>query len=94
MSYLRRSYAHLQILYRDNYITHKLNLQSGTGVPPELIHYYLPKINPKVSEEVKSKIDELLLKFVDFWRCHPDLNRGIRVLQTRALPLGYGTTHY
>ena len=25
-----------------------------------------------------------------FWRRHPDLNRGIRVLQTRALPLGYG----
>ncbi len=24
------------------------------------------------------------------WRRHPDLNRGIRVLQTRALPLGYG----
>ena len=23
------------------------------------------------------------------WRRHPDLNRGIRVLQTRALPLGY-----
>ena len=25
------------------------------------------------------------------WRYHPDLNRGIRVLQTLALPLGYGT---
>ncbi len=24
------------------------------------------------------------------WRRHPDLNWGIRVLQTRALPLGYG----
>ncbi len=24
------------------------------------------------------------------WRRHPDLNRGIRVLQTLALPLGYG----
>ena len=24
-----------------------------------------------------------------YWRRHPDLNRGIRVLQTRALPLGY-----
>ncbi len=23
------------------------------------------------------------------WRRHPDLNRGVRVLQTRALPLGY-----
>ena len=26
-----------------------------------------------------------------FWRCHPDLNWGIKVLQTFALPLGYGT---
>ncbi len=25
------------------------------------------------------------------WRCHPDLNRRIKVLQTFALPLGYGT---
>ena len=27
------------------------------------------------------------------WRRHPDLNWGIRVLQTRALPLGYGAVH-
>ena len=26
-----------------------------------------------------------------FWRRHPDLNWGIKVLQTSALPLGYGT---
>ena len=25
-----------------------------------------------------------------FWRHHPDLNWGIKVLQTSALPLGYG----
>ena len=42
------------------------------------------------SEEVKSKIDELLSKFVDFWRHHPESNWGIKVLQTSALPLGYG----
>ena len=24
-----------------------------------------------------------------FWRRHPDLNRGMKVLQTLALPLGY-----
>ena len=29
------------------------------------------------------------MKSFIFWRRHPDLNRGIRVLQTRALPLGY-----
>ena len=26
------------------------------------------------------------------WRCHPDSDRGMKVLQTFALPLGYGTT--
>ena len=26
-------------------------------------------------------------------RCHPDLNRGMKVLQTFALPLGYGTMY-
>ena len=26
-----------------------------------------------------------------FWRRHPDSNRGVRVLQTLALPLGHGT---
>ena len=25
------------------------------------------------------------------WRCHPDSDRGMKVLQTFALPLGYGT---
>ena len=29
----------------------------------------------------------------DFWRYRPDLNWRIRVLQTRALPLGYGTIY-
>ena len=28
-----------------------------------------------------------------FWRRHPDLNWGIRILQTLALPLGYGAIH-
>ena len=28
------------------------------------------------------------------WRRHPDLNRGIRVLQTLALPLGYVAVYY
>ena len=27
------------------------------------------------------------------WRYHPDLNWGITVLQTVALPLGYGTIY-
>ena len=28
------------------------------------------------------------------WRRHPDLNRGVKVLQTSALPLGYGAVYY
>ncbi len=28
-----------------------------------------------------------------FWRRHPDLNWGVKVLQTFALPLGYGATN-
>ncbi len=35
----------------------------------------------------------MCLKFAQLWRYHPDLNRGIKVLQTFALPLGYGTIH-
>ena len=27
------------------------------------------------------------------WRRHPDLNRGIKVLQTSALPLGYSAIY-
>ncbi len=42
------------------------------------------------SEEVISKIDKILSNLVDFWRRHPDLNRGIKALQASALPLGYG----
>ena len=32
--------------------------------------------------------------FDKLWRYHPDLNRGIKVLQTLALPLGYGTKRH
>ncbi len=30
---------------------------------------------------------------LSLWRRHPDLNWGIRILQTLALPLGYGAGH-
>ena len=43
------------------------------------------------SEEVISKIGNLLSKLAEFWRYRPDLNWGIKVLQTFALPLGHGT---
>ena len=28
------------------------------------------------------------------WRCHPDLNWGVELLQSSALPLGYGTAYF
>ena len=43
-------------------------------------HFRFPQVSKK---EAPAK--QVLL----FWRRHPDLNRGMRVLQTLALPLGY-----
>ena len=37
--------------------------------------------------KMKEKLCTVCAEF--FWRRHPDLNRGIKVLQTLALPLGY-----
>ncbi len=48
---------------------------------------------PRMSFEVilkKIKKPELLRIQASIWRRHPDLNWGIKVLQTSALPLGYG----
>ena len=36
----------------------------------------------------------LLVPGIFVWRRHPDLNLGIRVLQTHALPLGYVAVYY
>ena len=30
---------------------------------------------------------------MSIWRCHPDLNWGVELLQSSALPLGYGTIY-
>jgi hypothetical protein len=38
-----------------------------------------------VAKQKKDGLEEPSL----IWRRHPDLNRGIAVLQTAALPLGY-----
>ena len=37
------------------------------------------------------KVQPRLTKLHKSWRCHPDSNRGMKVLQTFALPLGYDT---
>ena len=41
--------------------------------------------------EIKNNSATIVSVTESFWRYHPDLNRGIEVLQTSALPLGYGT---
>ena len=41
------------------------------------------------AEHIVPKTKALLTKCFCFWRRHPDLNWGIKVLQTSALPLGY-----
>ena len=55
---------------------------------------YIYKNNPRGNCAVRVL---LLIKngtsensLVPFWRHHPDLNRGIKLLQSSALPLGYG----
>ncbi len=43
----------------------------------------------KYGERVIFEADAELRSRKSFWRRHPDSNRGITVLQTAALPLGY-----
>ena len=59
-----------------------------------IIHTHKPKFvnRTNIYEQIKlkkksKKANPIGLAFN--WRRHPDLNWGIRVLQTRALPLGY-----
>ena len=57
--------------------------RSSGKKPGEL--YNRKELSKKQKKNAASECDVLL------WRCHPDLNRGMKVLQTFALPLGYGT---
>ena len=49
-----------------------------------------PSSNPMPTPQKKKIKDTTRVSFI-FWRCRPDLNRRITVLQTGALPLGYCT---
>ena len=59
-----------------------------SGTPPLMIYTLTRGEIPILAAWIKKQT--CYCKSV-FWRCHPDLNWGIRVLQTHALPLGYGT---
>ena len=48
--------------------------------------------NIKLKNVFSPKIKVTILKSL-LWRCWADLNCRIRVLQTRALPLGYSTIY-
>ena len=51
--------------------------------------YRIPKTKLGVMRATSKKKTLHRLRCRVFWRRHPDLNRGIKVLQTLALPLGY-----
>ena len=44
------------LIYRTDYITHNMKLQSGAGVPPTLLHYYLLLITfQKSTQKISQK---------------------------------------
>ncbi len=53
--------------------------------------YYISSSNPlfKGFQGIKKRTSTCIKAEVLIWRRHPDLNWGMRVLQTLALPLGY-----
>ena len=56
---------------------------------------YFPKgkRGKKLKNSVRAASLLRVRSFSDHWRRHPDLNRGIKVLQTFALPLGYSAVY-
>ena len=63
--------------------------RTHTVLPPRDFKSRASAIPPHQHNELYNII--ATSKVVAFWRYHPDLNRGIKVLQTFALPLGDGT---
>ena len=51
---------------------------------------FIPSERTDLVEKEKTSLSTCLFFF---WRRHPDLNRGITVLQTVALPLGYDASN-
>ena len=65
-------------------------VDKNKGIPSTLLYEGLPLSNAIRVLMVLLKGNKILhLITLAIWRRHPDLNRGIGVLQTRALPLGY-----
>ena len=67
-------------------------VDKNKGIPSTLSYEGLPLSNAIRVLMVLLKGNKILhLITLAIWRWHPDLNRGMRVLQTLALPLGYAT---
>ena len=56
----------------------------------KLFHLVKPNSTRRRRISLKKERASQRLALSFFWRRHPDLNWGIKVLQTSALPLGYG----
>ena len=73
-------------------LTSKLDAVCAAYVNRLSLHlrFAKPSSNPRPTPP-KEKIEDTTRVSSIFWRCRPDLNRRITVLQTGALPLGYCT---
>ena len=67
-------------------------MYNATRYIPQFVPQNVPQTVPKTQKRPPYivSISQNQHNIWGFWRRHPDLNRGIRVLQTHALPLGYG----
>ena len=59
----------------------------------KLFHLVKPNFTRRRRISLKKERASQRLTLSFFWRRHPDLNWGIKVLQTSALPLGYGAEY-
>ncbi len=73
-------------------LTSKLDALCAAYVNRLPLHLRFAKLssNLRLCSSKEKKKDTTRVSFI-FWRCRPDLNRRITVLQTGALPLGYCT---
>ena len=71
--------------------THALRLTSELAdLRAGYVNWCAARTEFKSDDDSKGKKKALRMECFFRWRRHPDLNWGIRVLKTRALPLGYG----
>ena len=68
--------------------------RTSACAPATLVHLCPPDLRtlPHIIRVLPTKNVQTARRSLHvYWRCHPDSDRGMRVLQTLALPLGYGT---